>query len=530
MTSISFKLTAEYWQHISVTKRDIDFMQNHLFETETPLTGQELAAVLIDERIRIERESQAKEQKNNGDLYLPKERYSQGQKLIFPSLGYKKGQINAVRPGNNPQIGAFDVLDVTLEDGTTKLFAAALSEHKLNNPVEEKADPESDPKAILAEHGEGLEKKLTAALKSDKNIVLVAGMWFPQALLVDINPGNLNVAEAVLEVSADTPLSTVSLMEQIDLPRDVNAHLMEFSLNYALQEDSRFDEVGPAGQVLWCLKRLEPDEVQNIPDCLNYNPIDYDRALLSPQMLALEAQLDDELNETDQKPPKSNEITVTLTYPHWRAGTLPISLRVRSFFPTAYESPRIRFFLVDGKTGEKMPAWVVREYGYVYGLRKWYEKQKLIPGAYISIRRSKVPGEVIVEAKTRRPVREWVRTVLAGSDGGLVFAVLKQEVACEYNDRMAVVVPDMLAVDAAFKQIAKNRQPLEKLVRDMLRELAKLTPQGHVHAEELYSAVNILRRVPPAPLFALLASTRDFVHVGDLHYRLGETTVDEGQK
>jgi hypothetical protein len=163
----------------------------------------------------------------------------------------------------------------------------------------------------------------------------------------------------------------------------------------------------------------------------------------------------------------------------------------------------------------------------VYGLRKWYEKQKLIPGAYIAVRRSNVPGEVIVEAKTRRPTREWVRTVLAGSDGGLVFAVLKQEVACDYNERMATVVPDVAAVDESFSRTSRSRQPLEQLLRDMLRELAKLTPQGHVHAEELYSAVNILRRVPPAPLLATLAATSDFVHVGDLHYRLGDTNPEE---
>jgi hypothetical protein len=82
-------------------------------------------------------------------------------------------------------------------------------------------------------------------------------------------------------------------------------------------------------------------------------------------------------------------------------------------------------------------------------------------------------------------------------------------------------------VDKSFAQSAKNNQPLEKLVRDMLRELAKLTPQGHVHGEELYSAVNILRRVPPGPLFALLAATSDFVHIGDLHFRLGEAAAEE---
>jgi hypothetical protein len=323
------------------------------------------------------------------------------------------------------------------------------------------------------------------------------------------------------------PLSAASLMEQIDLPRDANAKLTEFSLNHALQEDGRFDEVGPAGQVLWCLRRLEPEEVQNTPIFLQYTPIPYDRSLLNGQMLALEAQLDDELSDADLKAVKTNDVTLTLTYPHWRSGTLPISPRVRSLFPTAQYAPRIRFTLVDGKTGDKIPAWVVREHGYVYGLRNWYEKQKLIPGAYIVVRHGNVPGEVIIEAKTRRPVREWVRTVLAGSDGGLVFALLKQEVACEYNERMAAVIPDLVAVDKSFAQTTKNSQSLERLTRDMLRELSKLTPQGHVHAEELYSAVNILRRVPPGPLFATLAATSDFVHVGDLHFRLGEMTPEE---
>jgi hypothetical protein len=56
----------------------------------------------------------------------------------------------------------------------------------------------------------------------------------------------------------------------------------------------------------------------------------------------------------------------------------------------------------------------------------------------------------------------------------------------------------------------------------MIREMSKLTPQGHVHAQELYSAVNIVRRTPPGPLFALLASMPEFIHVGDLHFRLGE--------
>ncbi len=34
----------------------------------------------------------------------------------------------------------------------------------------------------------------------------------------------------------------------------------------------------------------EPEEVQNVPPVLRYIPVDYDRSLLTRQMLALEAQ------------------------------------------------------------------------------------------------------------------------------------------------------------------------------------------------------------------------------------------------
>jgi hypothetical protein len=53
--------------------------------------------------------------------------------------------------------------------------------------------------------------------------------------------------------------------------------------------------------------------------------------------------------------------------------------------------------------------------------------------------------------------------------------------------------------------------------------LAKLNPQSHVHASELYTAVNIIRRCPPGPILALLASRPWFIHVGDLHYRFDDS-------
>jgi hypothetical protein len=514
-------ISTDYWKDIQITPQDVEFLHNHLFELETPLTARELVAVFINERIRAERLALQQRRQAGGKTYLPKESYQVGDDLIFPALNWKHGKVTEVRAGKNPEVGTFDVLTVDLGNGSERFFAANLADHSLNDEPLNVEENEFDAEAILRENTSDLEKKIEAAFRADEELVRIAGRWFPRALLVDVNIGHLNLAEAVLDMAGGEPLPTSALLKDVALPEGVNPKLAEFSLNFALQEDERFDEVGPAGQVLWCLRRLEPEEVRDAPLHLRYTPIEYDRAALTPEMLSLEAQLDDELSEGEANPNVDvKEVTVALIYPHLRTGTLPLSARVRPLFPTAYESPRVRFTLVDGRTKQKMPGWVVREYGYVFGLREWYKSNDLMAGSLVRIRRGDQPGEVIIEAKTYRSTKDWVRTVIVGTDGGMVFALLKQPVSAEFNDRMAFAIPSMEAVDQVWLQ--DRKRPFEKLVADMIREMSKLAPQGHVHAQELYSAVNIARRVPPAPLFALLASKPEFIHVGDLYFRLSE--------
>jgi hypothetical protein len=254
--------------------------------------------------------------------------------------------------------------------------------------------------------------------------------------------------------------------------------------------------------------------------------LEYDASLVTPEMRRLEAQLDDELSELESPASSPDEVVVSLTYPHWRSGTLPISPRMRGLFPTAYVTPRVRFTILDGITNEEIPGWVVRQHGYIAGLGDLYQKHGMIPGGLIRVRRGKKPGQVILQAEVHRPTRDWVRTVLVGSDGGIVFAMLKQTVNVAFNERMIIAVPDVGSVDQAFEQITKQKPPFDKLVLDMLRELTKLNVQGHVHAQELYSALNVVRRCPPAPLLAFLANRPGIKHVGDLHFRL--TEAEEG--
>jgi hypothetical protein len=395
----------------------------------------------------------------------------------------------------------------------------------LNNPLEFVEQGENlDLDFVLDEFGELLTGALENSLFDHPDFVRIAGRWFPRALLVDINAGHLNLAEAILDMAAGGPLSTDVLLEQVGLSTTDNKNLTEFSMDLALQEDSRFDEVGPAGEVIWFLNRLEPEAVLKIPPSLRYTKIDFDRNILTKEMLELEAKIEDELSPRPAGlDHQLDEVDLPLIYPHWRAGTLPLSRRIETLFPTAYEAPRIRFLLVDGLTKEKFQGWVVRNNRYVYGLKEWYESKGVIPGSIIKIRRGKVPGEVIVQCDLHRPSREWVRTVLVGSDGGIVYAMLKQSISTSFDERMTIFVPDSSLLDPVWENILRDRVLFEKTLVSTVRELAKLNPQSHVHASELYAAMNIIRRCPPGPILATLASNPSFVHVGDLHFRFNES-------
>jgi len=116
MVSIPLKIPADYWQTFQVDKKDIEYLLNHLFESETPMTARELVEILIGERIRSERVAQAKKRQADGKIYLPKEHYKEGEHLIFPVLDWAKGTVSSVRAGVNPQYGEFEVLTVDLED------------------------------------------------------------------------------------------------------------------------------------------------------------------------------------------------------------------------------------------------------------------------------------------------------------------------------------------------------------------------------------------------------------------------------
>ncbi len=517
-------LSEKYWDELKVEKEDFTFLFNYLLECETPLTTGELVKELVQDRIVREKKKLVEKQKSAGRIYLPKDHYKTGESLSFPQFDGKKGKVLSIRPGNNPEFHPFDVIEVKLEDDSVHYLASGLDSHALNElPTTSEGDVNLDAPYVLTKHSTTLTGALGEALNDRPDLVRIAGRWFPKSLLVDVNAGHLNLAEATLDMANGGPLTIGELQKQVELSSDVNAKLLEFSLNYALQEDPRFDEVGPVGEVSWFLHRCEPEEVRETPLWLQYTPPQTDTVELTEEMRSFCARMADELDECEAEPIHEDDVTLPLLYPHWRAGTLPLNHLDANIFPTAYESPRVQFTFENGNTHDKFTGWVVRPGKYLYGLKTFYEAEGLMPGSLIHIKRSSKPGEVIIRTEKSRSNREWIRTALFGADGGIVFALLKQPVSVTYDERMAILIPDHEALDGLWTTPPKAKGGLEQQVVNTLRDLAKLNPQGHVHAQELYSAINIMKRMPVTPILATLVSHPQIKYVGDYYFRVADS-------
>ncbi|HAJ36975.1 MAG TPA: hypothetical protein DCL15_14940, partial [Chloroflexi bacterium] len=347
--------------------------------------------------------------------------------------------------------------------------------------------------------------------------VTVDGKWLLADMLAEVHVGHLNIAEAMLEMQG-APMSAAQLLAEVELDRNVSEPMRITSLNHALGKDERFARLNDGGGVLWFLRRMQPPEVQSPPLLLQYRPSSYNRAVLSVEMLQLEWELDDEWGESSlstEIPSIVPSTSLMLIYPHRRHGTLPLSGRTRSFFPQASRGVST-VTLVDGRWGARYDGWVVHEGRYVAGLSKWMEEHQIPTGAYITIERTTKANEVVIDFRTRRLKREWARFAQADLDNAaLIFEMNKMQVACEYDETMIVAEQNLGDLDQLAQIVRQRGIEVAQVVAQVTPELIKLNPQGTVHAKSVYSAVNMVLRTPPGPVFYALLSNRRFRDVGN---------------
>ncbi|MCK4832219.1 MAG: hypothetical protein KAS81_05600 [Anaerolineales bacterium] len=524
--------TERYWtQDFSIASDDLDHVDNRLLEEEKPLPVEELARAVICHRVEQE-ESELERLLSRGTVYRPRESYQIGETLVFPALSFHTGTVTNIRRGHSPEAGEFEVIEVKLEHTKRKReFAAALQpSHPLDKDTDALLGGDTSltsDQELWQEYGNWVGEALLAALEEQDDVVHLFGFWFLKALLTEIGPGYLNIAEAILDIAGGGPLPTSDLLKDLDLPEDSRPELLDFSLSYALDHDDRFDEVGPAGVVLWYLRRLEPADVLFPPKRLAYTPTPYDRNLLNLNLRRLEEELDDEWSSGWQPDGTPGRVSFTLTLPHRRQGTIPLSSNVAPLFPTSYQAPRIRCTFVDPSTDRQMDAWVVWEGRYVHGLANWYEENDLPTGAYLHLTPGPNPGIVTIEYETRRPQSEWVRVAFM-KDGQLMFGMQKRAMGCVYDDMMMIGMDNPSDADAAWITTQEKGLSLAQIIVELFPALARLSPQTTVHARTLYSAVNIVCRCPPGPIFSELVRQPCFISMGDNYWQFDSSLWSGG--
>ena len=491
--------TAAYWQEkFSITSENVEAVYNYILETGQPSNLDEISILLIKRHCDAE-ELATRNEFQEGDLYQPKESYAVNDKLVFPAYNFAMGTVASVRAGNHPSYAPFSVMTVEFAGDATKEFVSDFKEtHPLNIGEDQSlANLQGllSPEELYQTYQKPVAKKVAAFLNENE--------YFLRDMLPEFNEGLFNIADAAIDINGG-PLGVDALIEQMGL---VSAgteitNIDRFSVSYQLANDERFDDVGPTGQVLWYLERIEPPEAHHPPRRLQAGLQDYDPTEFDDDFMALLQEIDDELTHPDdagEADDAAKQTTIVLNYPHWRVGTIPLTAKTLSFFPKSYYNP-VLFEFVDGRTGNTFPGWTVLDHQYVFGLDQWYQKNKLPVGAYIILKKTDNPMQVVVDYKATRTQRDWVRMAnVVGRKLG--FQMNPAALGCQYDELMIISDPNPENTDVLWLNAEERDSSVFDLLCRVFPELSKLNPQSTVHAKTLYSAVNVMKRVSPGVIF-----------------------------
>ncbi len=150
-----------------------------------------------------------------------------------------------------------------------------------------------------------------------------------------------------------------------------------------------------------------------------------------------------------------------------------------------------------------------------------YRKYSLPIGAIVSVSKTDQPGKIRVDFSAYRARSEWIRMLTAKGDQ-ITFDNNKRSIGADYDENVILGIDDLKALDETVKTLQKQRRTLAAIMRMIIPNLGRLTPQGTVHAKTIYSVVNVVRRCPPGPILAMLEANPDFENVGGHYWKLAD--------
>lgn len=517
-----------YWNSFNVNDKDVERVYAYMLEKGDASPTGELARTVIGARSHEEQERRAR-LNSTAQLYQPKTAYEVGQRLIFSAMNDVEGTITGVRPSDNPRVTPYQVASVAFADGKTLEFATNYEgAHPLNEakPVVLGAADET-PEEIYKRFGANIERTLVSRLRADKEFVEQNGTWLLRDALSSIDEFGLNIIEASIEQD-NIGMTTADLARVLKNDAGMNLDIEGpkrdttlFSLNFALTRDERFVDVGPRGETRWFLNRLVPADVLATPRILQFAKTSSMGDALPPELETILNDIQDDNNDDTPTDRPTANVNLILTYPHRRAGSLPLTEGMRAFFPNA-DKPML-VTLVD-ESNVRIPVWVVPDDNYLYGLKSWYDKNKMNPGALLEL----APRDEAFTAAIRfQPRREgkslWVRTAKV-ENVHLTFGTTPRPVAFKYDEEMLIVAEDQTGLDKLTTSNYSDR-PLEQLLLEIFPELVKLGGGSSIHAKTLYSAVNFAKRVGARAVFSALVNGDAFTFTSGGYFVLQQVAA-----
>jgi len=249
--------------------------------------------------------------------YLPyymQSRYREGDTIIFHLKGgnHLARVVQVLRDYHHDIDGFwYDAIDVEfLEWGRkleTKSFIANYQgEEYSGSAVEFHILEEKDEAEIIPE--------MLTVLAKDKRFVAFEEKWFPTQLLVDFS-GKINDIEKVV-AECKQPISTHDILDRIRLQynvEEINCR-SEFSLDYFLSKDRRFDRIGDTDKK-WCLGELLRTPLVNIPEKRHWT-VTISPEWLEEGVLKLPRELSTQIGHTDTIHVLYDKIDDVLPYDH----------------------------------------------------------------------------------------------------------------------------------------------------------------------------------------------------------------------
>lgn len=512
----------DFWNQVGTSDADVEHLYGYLLERGVPLTSRELAVNLVEWRVREEEKHLAEIAARRAPIYQPKNTYAVGQSVLFTALGKREGVVRAIRPGDNPRLGNFSVISVQFPgEPHPREFATGYdAPHPLNGEITTSAISLGvTPEEAVAQYGESVRNALGRRLNGDREFVHLDDRWFLRGLMPEIHPGYLNLAEAAIEQAGDAQ-STSELEKILELPQTGKKPALDFALRHALANDARFEDVGPLGEPRWILVHMELPEARERPAVLDMSPTRTVR--LPPELETIAVDLYDLAEANGGPRPAASprgDVSLILTYPHRRAGTLPLIPPIRALLPD-FTNPRLKLNMVDATTEEKFPGYAVADGNYLAGLGNWFNARRLSPGAILTLRRGPNPFTLMIDFQPQRERSLWVR-VARTQNGRLTFAQERRPLAHKYDEEMLIVVADPVGLEQVAQNVREQRN-LPLLLEEIFPELAKLSSSGKVHAKTVYSAINLVRRSIPRAVFSAMIESRSFELKGGGYFELSE--------